>query len=110
MPTRTIQTLPTEVQKRLMQQVDRYRRCIMDEATWVLGPIRTSPRPSAEKMIARAQALNNRLGTTFDASLIERGKRKRCFEGYPDCCSGSLSEIELNEPNQSLLSCPNIPK
>jgi hypothetical protein len=61
-------------------------------------------------MIARAQALNNQLGTTFDASLIERGKRKHCFEGYPDCCSGSPSEIELNEPNQSLLSCPNILK
>jgi hypothetical protein len=36
----------------------------------------TNRRPDAEEMIRRAEALNERIGKTFDADLIEEDKRE----------------------------------
>ena len=76
MPTLTIKNVPEELHERLKEQADRHRRSMNSEAIWILEQVLTPSRPSAEEAIARAKALNDRIGTTFDADLIERGKRE----------------------------------
>jgi plasmid stability protein len=76
MPTLTIKNVPEELHERLKERADRHRRSMNSEAIWILEQVLTPSRPSAEEAIARAEALNDRIGTTFDADLIERGKRE----------------------------------
>jgi plasmid stability protein len=76
MPTLTIKNVPEELHERLKERADRHRRSMNSEAIWILEQVLTPSRPSAEEAIARAKALNDRIGTTFDADLIERGKRE----------------------------------
>jgi plasmid stability protein len=76
MPTLTIKNVPEELHERLKEQADRHRRSMNSEAIWILEQVLTPSRPTAEEAIARAKALNDRIGTTFDADLIERGKRE----------------------------------
>lgn len=76
MPTLTIKNVPEELHERLKEQADRHRRSMNSEAIWILEQVLTPSRRSAEEAIARAKALNDRIGKTFDADLIEEGKRE----------------------------------
>jgi len=76
MPTLTIKNVPEELHEQLKEQADRHRRSMNSEAIWILEQVLTPSRRSAEEAIARAKALNDRIGKTFDADLIEEGKRE----------------------------------
>lgn len=76
MPTLTIKRVPEELHERLKAQAERHRRSMNNEVITILERALSSSRPSADEAIARAEALNDRIGKTFDADLIERGKRE----------------------------------
>ena len=60
----------------LKDRAERHRRSMNSEAIVILERALTNRRPDAEEMIRRAEALNERIGKTFDADLIEEGKRE----------------------------------
>ena len=75
MPTLTIKNVPEEVHERLKEQADRHRRSMNSEAIWILEQVLTPSRPSAEEAIARAEALNDRIGKTFP-DIVNKAKRE----------------------------------
>ena len=76
MPTLTLKGLPEELHERLKEQAARHRRSMNSEALTILEQALMPTRRSAEEAIARAEALNRRIGKTFDPKLIEEGKRE----------------------------------
>jgi plasmid stability protein len=76
MPTLTIKNVPDELHERLKNQAERHRRSMNSEAIWILEQVLTPSRRSADEAIARAKALNDRIGHTFDPNLIEQGKKE----------------------------------
>lgn len=76
MPTLTLKGLPEELHERLKEQAERHRRSMNSEAIMILERALMPTRQSAEEAIAKAEALNRRIGKTFDATLIEEGKRE----------------------------------
>ena len=76
MATLTIKNVPDELHERLKAQAEQHRRSMNSEAIWILEQVLAPSRRSADEAIARANALYNRIGTTFDAALIEQGKRE----------------------------------
>ncbi len=76
MPTLTLKQVPEELHERLKERAERHRRSMNSEAITILERALRPSRMSAEEAIAKAEALNDRIGKTFDASLIEEGKRE----------------------------------
>lgn len=76
MPTLTLKDVPEEVHRRLKAQAEQHRRSMNQEAIRILERAVTPTRRDAETAIAEAEALNERIGKTFDADLIENGKRE----------------------------------
>ena len=76
MPNLTIKGLPDELHARLKERAERHRRSMNSEVLMILERALTNRRPDAEEMIRRAEALNERIGKTFDTDLIEEGKRE----------------------------------
>lgn len=76
MPTLTLKGIPEELRKRLKEQAERHRRSMNSEAIMILERALMPTRPSAEEAIAKAEALNRKIGKTFDPKLIEEGKRE----------------------------------
>lgn len=74
MPDLTLKDIPESVYKRLEARAEDNHRPPEQEATQILEAALMSR--SAEDAIARAEALNRRLGRTFDSELIEKGKRE----------------------------------
>ena len=76
MTTLTIRGMPPELHEKLKKRAERHRRSMNNEAITILERALKPSRMSAEEAIARAEKLNDRIGKTFDASLIEEGKRE----------------------------------
>ena len=63
MPTLTLKGLPEELHERLKEQAARHRRSMNSEALTILEQ---APHPPVlEEAIAKAEALNQRIGKTF---------------------------------------------
>ena len=76
MPNLTLKRVPEELHERLKERAERHRRSMNNEAITILERALMPSRPTAEEAIAEAEALNDRLGTIFDAALIEEKKRE----------------------------------
>ncbi len=75
MPTLTLKGIPEELHERLRQQAERHRRSMNSEAITILEQALMPARPSAEEVIARAEALNRRVGKTFP-DIVNAAKRE----------------------------------
>jgi len=76
MPTLTIKGVPPELHEKLKERAERHRRSMNSEVLTILERTLTPSRKSAEEAIAEAEALNDRIGKTFDSTLIEEKKRE----------------------------------
>jgi plasmid stability protein len=79
MPTLTVEGLPEELRARLKERASCHSRGKSSAAITICQAARTEQRPGADEMIRRAEALGERVDASFDADLIENGKR----EGRP---------------------------
>jgi len=76
MPNLTLKRVPEELHERLKERAERHRRSMNNEAITILERALMPSRMSAEEAIARAEALNDRIGKTFDPEIIENKKRE----------------------------------
>lgn len=76
MATLTIKKFPAELYEELRRRAKRHRRSINSEAIACLEQTLAPMKRSAAEAIAEAEALNDQLGVSFRADLIERGKRE----------------------------------
>jgi len=75
MPTLTLKGLPEELHERLKEQAERHRRSMNSEAIMILERTLMPTRQSAEEAIAKAEALNRRIGKTFP-DIVNEAKRE----------------------------------
>jgi plasmid stability protein len=75
MPTLTIKRVPEELHERLKKRAERHRRSMNNEVITILERALSSSRPSADEAIARAEALNDRIGKTFP-DIVNEAKRE----------------------------------
>lgn len=75
MPSITLKGLPDEVHQRLKDRAERNRRSMNSEAITILERALLPRRESADEVIARAEALNRRLGRTFP-DIVNEAKRE----------------------------------
>jgi plasmid stability protein len=75
MPTLTLKGLPEELHERLREQAERHRRSMNSEAIMILERTLMPTRQSAEEAIAKAEALNRRIGKTFP-DIVNEAKRE----------------------------------
>jgi len=73
MPDLTLKDIPESVYKRLKARAENNHRPLEQEATQILEAALIDR--SAEDVIARAEALNRRLGRTFP-DIVNEAKRK----------------------------------
>lgn len=76
MPSLTLKRVPDEIHERLKERAERHRRSMNSEAIQILERALKPTRMSAEEAIAEAEALNDRIGKTFDSTIIEEKKRE----------------------------------
>jgi Arc-like DNA binding domain. len=76
MPSLTLKRVPDEIHERLKERAERHRRSMNSEAIRILERALKPTRMSAEEAIAEAEALNDRIGKTFDSTIIEEKKRE----------------------------------
>ncbi|WP_022835473.1 FitA-like ribbon-helix-helix domain-containing protein [Salisaeta longa] len=75
MPTLTLKGLPEELHDRLKEQAERHRRSMNSEAIMILERTLMPTRQSAEAAIAKAEALNRRIGKAFP-DIVNEAKRE----------------------------------
>jgi plasmid stability protein len=75
MPTLTLKGLPEELHERLKEQAERHRRSVNGEAIMILERTLLPTRQSAEEAIAKAEALNLRIGKTLP-DIVNEAKRE----------------------------------
>jgi plasmid stability protein len=76
MPSLTLKRVPDEIHERLKERAERHRRSMNSEAIRILERALMPSRMSAEDAIAKAEALNDRIGKPFDSTLLEEKKRE----------------------------------
>jgi len=76
MPSLTLKNVPEDLHQRLKEQAEQHRRSMNQEAIWILEQALSPTRRDAEEVIAEAEALNRDIGKEFDASLVEKDKRR----------------------------------
>jgi Arc-like DNA binding domain. len=76
MPSLTLKRVPDEIHERLKERAERHRRSMNSEAIQILERALKPTRMSAEEAITEAEALNDRIGKTFDSTIIEEKKRE----------------------------------
>lgn len=81
MATLTIKSLPDELYERLRDQARLYRRSINSEAIVCLERALGVAPLDADDLIAEADALQQRLGRSLDAEVIEQARQERDGRG-----------------------------
>lgn len=76
MPNLTLKRVPDEIHERLKERAERHRRSMNNEAITILERALKPSHMSAEEAIDEAEALNDRIGKTFDSEIIENKKRE----------------------------------
>ncbi len=76
MPNLPLKRVPDALHERLKERAERHRRSMNSEAIRILERALMPSRMSAEDAIAKAEALNDRIGKTFDSTLLEEKKRE----------------------------------
>lgn len=76
MPSLTLKNVPEDLHQRLKEQAERHRRSMNQEAIWILEQALSPIRRDAEEVIAKAEVLNQDIDKEFDASLVEKNKRR----------------------------------
>jgi plasmid stability protein len=76
MPSLTLKNVPEDLHQRLKEQAERHRRSMNQEAIWILEQALSPTRRDAEEVIAKAEVLNQDIDKEFDASLVEKNKRR----------------------------------
>ena len=76
MPTLTIKGVPPELHEKLKERASRHRRSMNNELLTILEQTLTSSRLTADEAIEQAEALNDRIGESFDSTIIEEKKRE----------------------------------
>jgi plasmid stability protein len=67
--------VPDELHERFKNQAERHRRSMNSEAMWILEQVLTPLRRSADEAVARAKALNHRIGKAFP-DIVNEAKRE----------------------------------
>lgn len=71
----TLKGIPDELHQRLKERAVRNRRSMNSEVIHILEQVLMPSRQSAEEAIAKAEALNEKIGKTFP-DIVNEAKRK----------------------------------